>query len=133
MLDRFLDLLALCICQENDTLARIGSNCLQQLILQNVQKFKPQHWSQVVKAFVELFQRTEATALCSAATSGSSASLTPANGLHEVPDEQTSVMGATPAELSLQNPIEEPAIDNALGINGLSNLRQPASIICRWF
>jgi brefeldin A-inhibited guanine nucleotide-exchange protein len=37
MLDRFLDLLALCICQENDTLARIGSNCLQQLVLQNVQ------------------------------------------------------------------------------------------------
>jgi brefeldin A-inhibited guanine nucleotide-exchange protein len=40
MLDRFLELLTLCICQENDTIARIGSNCLQQLILQNVTKFK---------------------------------------------------------------------------------------------
>lgn len=71
MLDRFLDLLALCICQENDTLARIGSNCLQQLILQNVTKFNAGHWDQIVGAFVDLFARTEATALFSAATSSS--------------------------------------------------------------
>ncbi|KAF4550226.1 Protein transport protein SEC7-like protein [Elsinoe fawcettii] len=70
MLDRFLDLLALCICQENDTLARIGSNCLQQLILQNVTRFDHAHWEKIVGAFVELFNRTEATALFSAATSG---------------------------------------------------------------
>jgi len=68
MLDRFLDLLALCICQENDTLARIGSNCLQTLILQNVNKFTEQHWSLIVTAFVDLFTRTEATALFSAVT-----------------------------------------------------------------
>ena len=89
MLDRFLDLLALCICQENDTLARIGSNCLQQLILQNVQKFKPEHWSQIVKAFVELFHRTEATALFSAATSGSSS--TPLNGTRSTSDDTKSI------------------------------------------
>ncbi|KAH8705949.1 putative guanyl-nucleotide exchange factor [Talaromyces proteolyticus] len=47
MLDRFLGLLTLCICQENDTIARIGSNCLQQLILQNVTKFSDDHWSRV--------------------------------------------------------------------------------------
>lgn len=69
MLDRFLDLLALCICQENDTLARIGSNCLQTLILQNVHKFTPEHWSKIVSSFVDLFARTEATALFSAVTS----------------------------------------------------------------
>ncbi|KAM3081151.1 guanine nucleotide exchange protein for ADP-robosylation factor [Clarireedia jacksonii] len=72
MLDRFLDLLALCICQENDTIARIGSNCLQQLILQNVTKFKPDHWSKIVGAFVELFERTTAYQLFSAATSSGS-------------------------------------------------------------
>ena len=71
MLDRFLDLLALCICQENDTLARIGSNCLQQLILQNVKKFTPEHWEKIVGAFVDLFGRTEARELFSAATSSS--------------------------------------------------------------
>ena len=68
MLDRFLDLLALCICQENDTLARIGSNCLQQLILQNVKKFSAGHWEKIVGAFVDLFARTEARELFSAAT-----------------------------------------------------------------
>ena len=74
MLDRFLDLLALCICQENDTIARIGSNCLQQLILQNVTKFQPEHWSKIVGAFIELFERTTATQLFSATTSSSNSS-----------------------------------------------------------
>jgi brefeldin A-inhibited guanine nucleotide-exchange protein len=70
MLDRFLDLLALCICQENDTIARIGSNCLQQLILQNVTKFKPEHWTKIVGSFVELFDRTTAKELLNPATAG---------------------------------------------------------------
>ncbi|KAL8726762.1 MAG: hypothetical protein Q9166_006501 [cf. Caloplaca sp. 2 TL-2023] len=69
MLDRFLDLLALCICQENDTIARIGSNCLQQLILQNVIKFQPEHWGKIVSCFVNLFERTTAHQLFTAATS----------------------------------------------------------------
>ncbi|KAM5447265.1 guanine nucleotide exchange protein for ADP-robosylation factor [Microsporum audouinii] len=68
MLDRFLGLLTLCICQENDTIARIGSNCLQQLILQNVNKFTPEHWEKIVGAFVELFERTTAYELFTAAT-----------------------------------------------------------------
>ena len=66
MLDRFLDLLALCICQENDTIARIGSNCLQTLILQNVTKFQLEHWHQIVTAFVNLFERTTAHQLFTA-------------------------------------------------------------------
>ena len=71
MLDRFLDLLALCICQENDTIARIGSNCLQQLILQNVTRFQPEHWSKIVGSFVELFDRTTAHQLFTAVSSSS--------------------------------------------------------------
>ncbi|KAL5116172.1 guanine nucleotide exchange protein for ADP-robosylation factor [Pleosporales sp. CAS-2024a] len=121
MLDRFLDLLGLCICQENDTLARIGSNCLQQLILQNVQKFGPTHWNQIVNAFVELFHRTEATALFSAATSGSTQAA-PVNGLHENAEAHTA---GPPAELSLETPSEEPRLNNALGINGLESTQRP--------
>ena len=71
MLDRFLDLLSLCICQENDTIARIGSNCLQQLILQNVSRFTPAHWHKIVESFVELFDRTTAHRLFQAATTSS--------------------------------------------------------------
>ena len=74
MLDRFLDLLTLCICQENDTIARIGSNCLQQLILQNVTRFQPEHWSKIVGNFVQLFERTTAYQLFSAATTSSDSS-----------------------------------------------------------
>ena len=74
MLDRFLDLLTLCICQENDTIARIGSNCLQQLILQNVTRFQPEHWSKIVGSFVGLFERTTAHQLFSAATTSSDSS-----------------------------------------------------------
>ncbi|TLD03168.1 uncharacterized protein PgNI_12398 [Pyricularia grisea] len=84
MLDRFLELLALCICQENDTIARIGSNCLQQLILQNVTKFTPEHWAKIVGAFCELFERTTAYQLFSATTINSTASLSlspPPSGL----------------------------------------------------
>ena len=74
MLDRFLDLLALCICQENDTIARIGSNCLQTLILENVTKFRKEHWHKIVSAFVSLFDRTTAHQLFTATTSTSSTS-----------------------------------------------------------
>ncbi|KAJ5179233.1 hypothetical protein N7492_002443 [Penicillium capsulatum] len=69
MLSRFLELLTLCICQENDTIARIGSNCLQQLILQNVSKFREEHWNKIVEAFVELFSKTTAYELFTAAAS----------------------------------------------------------------
>lgn len=119
MLDRFLDLLALCICQENDTLARIGSNCLQQLILQNVQKFKPEHWSQIVKAFVELFHRTEASALFSAATSGSSAPH-PLNGTRSISDDKKSI--AESENIALATPVSEKDT-SGLGINGLDPQR----------
>ena len=91
MLDRFLDLLALCICQENDTLARIGSNCLQTLILSNVNKFTPNHWHQIVNSFVDLFNRTEATALFSAAAAGyGGPSSSAANGRPTAPRPEAS-------------------------------------------
>ncbi|KAM3440992.1 hypothetical protein MY4824_001776 [Beauveria thailandica] len=82
MLDRFLELLELCICQENDTISRIGSNCLQQLILKNVTKFAPEHWTKIVGAFCELFERTTAYQLFTAANGTSPAALSlPSNGI----------------------------------------------------
>ena len=91
MLDRFLDLLALCICQENDTIARIGSNCLQQLILQNVTKFTPDHWTKIVGAFVDLFNRTTAYDLFSAAATMSDARPT---SLSDVMDTSLAISSA---------------------------------------
>lgn len=93
MLGGVLELLTLCICQENDTIARIGSNCLQQLILQNVAKFQQDHWTKVVGAFVDLFSKTTAYELFTAAVSMPSKARKPSNG--ETVPESTD---ATPIE-----------------------------------
>ncbi|KZT13092.1 Sec7-domain-containing protein [Laetiporus sulphureus 93-53] len=57
-LDGLLDLLCVCICQENDTLARIGTSCLQQLLENNVQKLSVARWERVATTFVKLFRTT---------------------------------------------------------------------------
>jgi brefeldin A-inhibited guanine nucleotide-exchange protein len=128
MLEGFLDLLILCIYQENDTLARIGSNCLQQLILQNVMKFSDQHWHKVVDAFVKLFEMTEATALFSAAAG------IPFTPSLSAPSNGTSLKSPQPDAQSFDNlslhsvPFETPRSEisdptQGLGINNLDALQ----------
>lgn len=127
MLDRFLELLALCICQENDTLARIGSNCLQQLILENVNKFDAQHWHKIVNAFVELFKRTEATALFSAATSASyapSPGQTNGSAAESLDTNSLSDLTVVPSP-SQATPTGN---ENPLGINGLPTPRAAPTV-----
>ncbi|KAG8996852.1 guanine nucleotide exchange protein for ADP-robosylation factor [Tulasnella sp. JGI-2019a] len=58
MLDGLLDLLCVCICQENDTLARIGTSCFQQLLENNAKKLSAARWERVVKTFIRLFKTT---------------------------------------------------------------------------
>lgn len=132
MLDRFLDLLALCICQENDTIARIGSNCLQQLILQNVTKFGPEHWAKIVGAFVELFERTTAYQLFSAATTPSTPSLS-TNGLHPEeprPDERSlkingdsGTNGTSASDADSMHDDEAIAQNSASAVSGLEDYK----------
>lgn len=43
---------------ENDTLARIGTSCLQQLLESNVKKLSPARWERVATTFVKLFRTT---------------------------------------------------------------------------
>ena len=45
---------------ENDTLARIGTSCFQQLLESNVRKLSPAKWESIVSAFVQLFTTTTA-------------------------------------------------------------------------
>ena len=45
---------------ENDTLARIGTSCFQQLLENNVRKLSPEKWELIVSAFVALFRTTTA-------------------------------------------------------------------------
>lgn len=120
MLDRFLELLALCICQDNNTISRIGSNCLQQLILRNVTKFSPEHWTKIVGAFCELFERTTARQLFHTASSiGTPApnGLDLAGGMSSSPaealpvDEKSLKMGAADANGAVA--AEDVAVDNS--------------------
>lgn len=60
LLPKLLSLLCACICQENDTLARIGTSCLQQLLENNVRKLSDAQWAEVVDAFLDLFRTTTA-------------------------------------------------------------------------
>ncbi|PKI83678.1 guanine nucleotide exchange protein for ADP-robosylation factor [Malassezia vespertilionis] len=55
-----LELLCACICQENDTLARIGTTCLRQLVVQNVANMVLQEWQLITDAFLRLFRATTA-------------------------------------------------------------------------
>jgi brefeldin A-inhibited guanine nucleotide-exchange protein len=50
---------------ENDTLAKIGSSCLQQLILENVRSLEPKHWRKISNTFTQLFETTTAYSLFS--------------------------------------------------------------------
>lgn len=43
---------------ENDTLARIGTSCLQQLLESNVTKLSSARWERVATTFVKLFRTT---------------------------------------------------------------------------
>lgn len=63
MLDGFLDLLVTCILQENETVSRIGSSCVLQLVEQNVNKLSPTHWTQIVDKIEYLFKSTTAVEL----------------------------------------------------------------------
>ncbi|PFH56458.1 hypothetical protein XA68_16480 [Ophiocordyceps unilateralis] len=120
MLDRFLELLALCICQENDTIARIGSNCLQQLILKNVTKFTPEHWTKIVGAFCELFERTTAYQLFTATSMSPTAPLS-ANGFDFAspsPAEKTTKTTTTPPPPPPPGVDEEPLRINGKEENG---------------
>ncbi|KAI9224718.1 hypothetical protein BC828DRAFT_372630 [Blastocladiella britannica] len=58
-----LVLLKACILQENDTLARLGTSCLQQLMESNSQHLHDDDWDQVCDTWKELFTSTTAYAL----------------------------------------------------------------------
>ncbi|KAH7322932.1 Sec7 domain-containing protein [Stachybotrys elegans] len=119
MLDRFMDLLALCICQENDTIARIGSNCLQQLILKNVTKFTASHWNLIVRAFCQLFERTTATELFQVSTVSSTPALpSMSNGLEFSEGAQQSETSVDGKSLKINGTEETTA-------NGESDLIHP--------
>ncbi|KAG9092656.1 guanine nucleotide exchange protein for ADP-robosylation factor [Ceratobasidium sp. 370] len=53
-----LDLLSACIRLKNDTISRIGTSCLQQLLENNAHKLSNAQWDTVVMTFLRLFKGT---------------------------------------------------------------------------
>ncbi|KAI8145649.1 hypothetical protein BJV82DRAFT_534870 [Fennellomyces sp. T-0311] len=63
MMRHVLGLFGICITQDNDTLARIGCECLEQYIETNVEKFDTHCWDLVTETFINLFEKTTAYGL----------------------------------------------------------------------
>lgn len=63
MIEGYLELVISCICQENDTIARIGRSCLYTLLIDNSTKFNNDQWSLISDAFENLFDLTTAKEL----------------------------------------------------------------------
>ena len=78
MLDSILEIFVTCINQENETLARIGTSCLQQLVESNYTKLDEEMWDHICGTFEKLFKATTPQSLFvlfDAAAEGSHGSL----------------------------------------------------------
>lgn len=58
-----LQLLVLCVCQENDTIAKIGRECFYLLLVNNAHEFNEFEWEEVMVVTQQLFEYTTATEL----------------------------------------------------------------------
>ncbi|CAK9439068.1 uncharacterized protein LODBEIA_P32920 [Lodderomyces beijingensis] len=63
LLGDYLKLITSCICQENDTIARIGRECLTYLLVDNAKNFQKEHWSEITEGLGRLFELTKASEL----------------------------------------------------------------------
>jgi brefeldin A-inhibited guanine nucleotide-exchange protein len=61
LLDGVLDLLFTCMTHENQTLSRIGSTCLQQLVVKNIHKMDSKTMDKVCQLLIKLFWDTAPT------------------------------------------------------------------------
>ncbi|KAI9357006.1 hypothetical protein DFJ73DRAFT_953328 [Zopfochytrium polystomum] len=61
--DGLLEVLAVCMTHENETLARIGSTCLTQFVENNATRLSDDLWNKICNMFTHLFKMTTPTAL----------------------------------------------------------------------
>jgi brefeldin A-inhibited guanine nucleotide-exchange protein len=63
LLDDVLDILVVCITQENESLSRLGSTCFQQLIESNYEKMDDELWRKITSTLIHLLESTIPEAL----------------------------------------------------------------------
>ncbi|XP_054711883.1 brefeldin A-inhibited guanine nucleotide-exchange protein 1-like [Uloborus diversus] len=65
MLDNLYKQLQWCVQQDNEQLARSGTNCLENLVISNGAKFSKERWNRTCDCMLEIFHSTVPTALLS--------------------------------------------------------------------
>lgn len=84
-----LELLETCVCQENDTIARIGTSSLQQLLQNNLAHFDEAQWEQITDTIMRLFSATTASQLFDPMLIASSSSAAPVTPLAEEEEDSS--------------------------------------------
>ncbi len=128
MLDGYLNLLVSCICQENETISKVGISCLQELLLSNILRFADAQWVQIDKTFAKLFALTRATELFEADPKQSVPSLTVGEEESEEEDDEESEEEEENDESVEEDENESQQNDN---INSLSMSRQKSTIVIK--
>ncbi|KAJ9084446.1 guanine nucleotide exchange protein for ADP-robosylation factor [Entomophthora muscae] len=55
-LDGLLDLLSVCLCQEDPTLCRVGADCLRILLEENIDRMSEEDWQRIISIVIRLFK-----------------------------------------------------------------------------
>uniref|UniRef100_A0A4W5PNF3 SEC7 domain-containing protein n=1 Tax=Hucho hucho TaxID=62062 RepID=A0A4W5PNF3_9TELE len=58
LLDHILSQLYWCVQQDNEQLARSGTNCLENVVILNGEKFNPETWDKTCNCMLDIFQTT---------------------------------------------------------------------------
>lgn len=56
--DGLLDLLSVCLCQEDPARSKVGADCLQQLLEGNIERMAEKDWQRILSIVIRLFQAT---------------------------------------------------------------------------
>ncbi|KAJ3328889.1 guanine nucleotide exchange protein for ADP-robosylation factor [Blyttiomyces sp. JEL0837] len=137
--DGLLDLLTVCMTQENETLARIGSTCLQQFIEMNVNTLDAKMWDKICAMFSHLFEVTTPNSLFFDYRFQEPEMPTGVVAPPEVDEENATEIGESAAEEPAPKPeeekkdevvilppeAEEPSDDVAVGEKGKAAAKKP--------
>merc|ERR1719483_2049457 len=72
LLTELYHMLQWCVAQDNEQLARSGTNCLENLVISNGDKFSPDAWDQTCTCMMDIFKSTIPNSLLTWQPEGSS-------------------------------------------------------------
>uniref|UniRef100_A0A8C9WHG6 ARF guanine nucleotide exchange factor 1 n=1 Tax=Scleropages formosus TaxID=113540 RepID=A0A8C9WHG6_SCLFO len=94
LLDDILSQLYWCVQQDNEQLARSGTNCLENVVILNGEKFTPETWDKTCNCMLDIFKTTIPHTLLTWRPAG-------AEGEHSFPPPTVPLLIASPVSLSV--------------------------------